>query len=298
MYISIVAICVCAVFATIFFALPAYHYRQAEDALNDGDYRKAAAEFDAAGDYRDASIREVNARRSLEIVDDKSCEFGEWRGMPVKWRVLSVEDGRALLISEDILAVRQYDGLDEYNNPDGPSDWENAEVTWADSDIRAWLNDDFLNEIFSMEEQKSILLSEIPNPDNMEYGTPGGKKTEDKLFLLSTDEATKYFKDYEDRIAEFMMEQADLEYELKVYGEYYDIDQDNLDDYERYTRDKYLNQKQEFLWWLRSPGNSGYHAAFVHDYGYIYDIDFNVRTFLGVRPALYIDLGSGIRSGA
>ena len=75
------------------------------------------------------------------------------------------------------------------------------EVTWETSTIRQWLNNEFLDEYFTSEEQEAIVETNIINKDNDEYGTKGGNDTVDKVFLLSIDEARKYFKNNKDRAA-------------------------------------------------------------------------------------------------
>ncbi|MDR2197370.1 MAG: hypothetical protein LBO07_05340, partial [Coriobacteriales bacterium] len=55
--------------------------------------------------------------------------FGTWRDEPLTWRVLAIEDRRALLISENVLTVRQYDDLGVTSS--GQIDWNAAETTWA-----------------------------------------------------------------------------------------------------------------------------------------------------------------------
>ena len=184
-------------------------------------------------------------------------EFGNWRGEPIAWRVLDIEDDRALLISEDVLELRQYDGLERYYGErlsDADIDWNSVSITWADSEIRAWLNDDFLSEAFSAGERRAIRLSEISNPDNPKYGTLGGRDTEDRVFLLSIDEAERYFASSSDRIARY--------------------------------------EGEAWWWWLRSPGIGSSYAAIVSYNGDVYDDGYIVYSNYGVRPALYINLES------
>lgn len=103
--------------------------------------------------------------------------IGYYQG-PIKWRVLEVKDNKALLISEHILFNSYFD--------------ENNSGIWKKSTLRRFLNKDFFEVSFSEEEKKSI-LSRI----HVTHGYP----TSDKLFLLSEEEAKKYFKDNKDRVA-------------------------------------------------------------------------------------------------
>lgn len=79
---------------------------------------------------------------------------------PIEWRVLDVERGKALLISEYLLDAHRFD--------DNSNDWKTSE-------IRAWLNDDFLNNAFSSDEQKLLV-----------------KISGDKVSLLSYEEFDEY----------------------------------------------------------------------------------------------------------
>lgn len=96
--------------------------------------------------------------------------FGEYR-----WRVLSVQEDAALLLAEDIVTLRAYH--------DRPGD-----VTWAECELRQYLNGAFLDG-FTPEERAAILPTPLDNPDNPWFGTPGGEPTVDHVFLPSIHEA-------------------------------------------------------------------------------------------------------------
>lgn len=105
------------------------------------------------------------------------------------WRVLDVQEGKALLLSEKVLSRRAY-------HPAG------GEITWEESDIRDYLNGAFYESTFSDEEKEQILESALENKSNSQYGTGGGNDTTDKVFLLSAKEVETYIPDSADRIAE------------------------------------------------------------------------------------------------
>ena len=104
------------------------------------------------------------------------------------WRVLDVEreTETALLIAEKPVCERPYH-----------SKW--TEITWEQCDLRKWLNGEYYKNTFSEEERAGILECELKNPDNPNYGTKGGNDTRDKVFLLSIEEAKKYFMNDRDR---------------------------------------------------------------------------------------------------
>lgn len=76
---------------------------------------------------------------------------------PILWRVLSVSNGDALLLSEYILDTRPFD---------------NNSNVWENSDLKYWLNGTFYNNAFSQAEKNAIL-------DNGSIG---------KVFILSSAE--------------------------------------------------------------------------------------------------------------
>ncbi len=106
---------------------------------------------------------------------------------PIEWMVLKVEDGKALMLTKYCIEVVIF-------YP------ERVKMYWGKSDLRAWMNSDFLNMAFSPEEQAQIVLSTIPNTNP--HGMKGaGQDTEDMVFLLSKDEVLEFFPEMEDRVA-------------------------------------------------------------------------------------------------
>jgi predicted small secreted protein len=85
------------------------------------------------------------------------------------WMVLEVKDGKALILSSEILTKLPY-------HPE-----RNVDITWEKCDLRATLNGPFFNS-FSAEDRARIVETKIVNNDNPRYGTPGGRDTNDKIF--------------------------------------------------------------------------------------------------------------------
>ena len=104
------------------------------------------------------------------------------------WRVLELdrEADTALLIAEEPVCEKAYHDKRE-------------DITWEQCSLRKWLNGVYYEKTFSEEEKVVILDRELKNPDNAEYGTRGGNDTKDKIFLLSIDEAKRYFASDKDR---------------------------------------------------------------------------------------------------
>ena len=110
---------------------------------------------------------------------------------PIHWDVLSTDEGDVSLVSSNkILDAREYYHKQESRTIDGNTVWS---CNYKESDIRAWLNDDFYKTAFSDDEQNPIITSTV---DNSPLSTGYSRNvyscadTEDKLFLLSYKEAT------------------------------------------------------------------------------------------------------------
>lgn len=83
----------------------------------------------------------------------KTVELGSFNGEPVKWEILRrCEDGSIILVTKDAVGYMPFD--EESNN-------------WENSDLRYWLNHDFLME-FTQEELKSI--TPVSNSVILSYG--------------------------------------------------------------------------------------------------------------------------------
>ena len=95
---------------------------------------------------------------------------------PLLWRVLRREEGRALALCEQLVAVLPF-------HP------EQEEVTWESCAIRRWLHTVFLPLSFTEEERSRIIPSRVETRGASQFGTSGGAPTEDRLFLLSAEEA-------------------------------------------------------------------------------------------------------------
>ena len=189
--------------------------------------------------------------------------------MPIKWEVIDVQDGKALIVS--------HYGLDclPYNE-------ENTEVTWENCSLRTWLNRDFINVAFTDDEQKRILETKIVNDDNPMYGTEGGNDTTDKVFLLSLDELMKYFN----------MTINNGEEASNVYC--YDGTCSCFPT--EYAISRGVSHFYSCCWcWLRTPGYDNYTASgsLGNSAGYSYYVDNNGKNDTygaAVRPALWITI--------
>ena len=184
---------------------------------------------------------------------------------PIRWRILSESDGSAFILADGIIANKAYDAGSDNN--------------YKNSDIRAWLNDEFLNSAFGKAAQGIIKTTEV---DNSAYSTGYGynpnacENTFDKVFLLSYREVTNseygFSSNYKKDTARRM----------------------TVSDYVRSTGVHMYTIYSYFgcgFWWLRSPNSdySGY-ARYVYDDGYADSYDLVFYDYNGVVPALNIIL--------
>ena len=198
---------------------------------------------------------------------------------PIRWIVLAREEDRVLAISKYVLDCRLYDG-------------EYAPVTWETCDLRAWLNGEFLETAFSRAEQGLIPLARTPADPNPDYPVDPGEDTEDRVFLLSILEADRYF--HPDKTPP--PKAGDRAASDRYYRTYSTL----LCMPTAYAVARGCVPQVEngaSSWWFRSPGLSAASAAFANRLGRLSTdgILVNVANGThspGVRPALWIDLGS------
>ena len=164
---------------------------------------------------------------------------------PIEWQVLSKENNRMLVISRYGLDCKIFDS--DSNK-------------WANSEIRKWLNGDFYNKAFTEQEKKSINLYNLSDVG-----------TTDNVFLLSKEEAEKYFSNNESRKCKA------TEYAVKNAAWVADS--------------SYGDNAGYSFWWLRSPNlHDSSRVYYVFNFGFI-DSFLSVYDDNGlVRPALSFNL--------
>lgn len=97
----------------------------------------------------------------------------------IEWRVLKVENGEALLISQYALDSQPYN--EKY-----------AVALWSECTLRTWLNTDFYDAAFNDTEKQGIVTKELENWKDV--------NTQDTVSLLDNDEAKTLFENHADRM--------------------------------------------------------------------------------------------------
>ena len=202
---------------------------------------------------------------------------------PIKWRVLQNADGRLFILTDkNIDAAKAHDK--------SPTDPDYKLCTWETLDLRNFLNgygdysnnNSFIGTAFTDSEKGSIAVSHIETPVNPIKGTTGGNPTDDKVFLLSIQEArnTSFGFNWDGDTNDEGRRSENTDY-TNINGKYFDDEPDNR-------------------WFLRSMGQDRLYLSYVRSAG---DISYSG---LGIsstrawpfRPACRVDLGSVLFASA
>lgn len=184
------------------------------------------------------------------------------------WRVLALEENKALIITDKIIEQRSYHN-------------EYVPITWAESSLRTYLNTEFYDRFCESEKAKIVSVVN-KNPDNPWFGTAGGSDTEDKIFIPSLFElACKYFGD-----------SSALLYHPRKNQRYW-YERKDANNSKRVA----LDEEKNFWWyWIRTPGRFSVKAVYVFPDGNIGIHGNNIKIgnaadgFCagGVRPMMWI----------
>ncbi len=288
-------------------------YRHALQQEEKGDTVSAYAILESLGGYADAAAR---ARSLLEhdpalalgnATKDDIVTFGSYEQdgdlgngtEPLRWIVLDKIDGRLLLLALDSIAARPYNPLPFH------------EISWEKSELRAWMNTEFLHDAFS-DEQRTLVI-----PTNTADITDA--ETKDEAGIQEDPHRTGKPKQKEERTLEEKPQQEKEAYQEENEGEHAEKTQKDLvfalsrteadiylgDDVERELIGAALiseaaknpalplDENGRADWWLRSRGNYGFTAQFVERNGSAYTPGANVDAIYAVRPAVWIDPHKG-----
>ena len=225
---------------------PSLQYKEAKELMDEQHYFAAYAVFSGIRGYKDVDqilSTDKNFKEVREIGNE--VQFGQYEQdgnsnngkEDIEWIVLAEEDGKLLLLSKYALDAKPYN-------------IGNTDISWENSTIRKWLNQDFLNSAFTEVEQALILETKVYN------------SMADQIFLLSYKEAfVDYFTSDKERICKPTT---------------YAVNQG------AYMHDNAAG------WWLRSPGKNQSDAIYVRSVGSCLDHSVDSDSIC-VRPALWIE---------
>ncbi len=217
-----------------------------------------------SGGYDKHNYPAVSAVSSQKIRVGDILTFGRYEqdldssgDEDIEWIVLDKENGRLLMISRYVLDCQQYN---DYNE----------KTDWASCSLRRWLNSSFYDKAFNYSEKAMVQTVTLEQDSN------AGRvcaSTRDRVFLLSVDEANRFFSSESKRIClpTGYAKQMGVRAKMKLY-----------------TRCN---------WWLRSPGGNDNAATIVYHDGEIesgYAATARATNQdVGVRPAIWIVLDTG-----
>ncbi len=242
--------------------IPSIKYNNAVKAVEEKNYEEAYITFKSLYTFKDSQEQAkeiIKAHPQVAQIGD-IVYFGNYEQdnrtangkEEIEWRVLEKDaDGNVLVVSRYALDCRRY-----HNSV--------AQVTWEECDLRKWLNNDFYSTAFTDEQKKIIKTTTVENRDNADYYTSGGNDTEDRVFLLSIDEAKTFLPSTIDRVC--------------LATHYAESQGSQLEGVTKACR-----------WWLRSPGSTLYSASYVKIDGFILQLGTPVSLEkLSVRPAMWV----------
>lgn len=261
--------------------VPKNNYNKAVSLMKKGEYKKAADYFTKLGEYKDCKDKisecRVLASGGKEMYEKiqaakqgNKLVFGKFEQdadltngeEPLEWTILAKEGNKVFITTNFAIDSNSYTT-------------EDAEgYTWDKSTIRKWLNDDFLKNAFTEEEQKSIIKTHLlPEIANEETTTVKANPTDDKVFLMSIEEANRYMPATEEEEAKKNRVNS-----RKLYPTQYAI-----------SRGIYTVSTGCCWWWLRDVSINGNTGINVRTNGIINAGDNSFTSNVGgIRPCMWL----------
>ncbi len=221
------------------------------------------------------NLGEKSSEEIKDYLADKCICFGTYpqekdKDQPIEWIVLNVDQDKQLyLLSMNVLEVRQYDSQGK------------DIVTWQDSELRTFLNNDFYNKAFNEEEKAAIAPAELVNDKN-DHGLPGGENTTDNVFVPSTDEILEYvpLDDWDEEMG-------------KGRSSFL---QTSISDHAHYYKDPKTKKKEQYspiaweIFWLRLPKGEANEISVVGMGSMcpVANMYIEADSYQGVRPAIKV----------
>lgn len=146
---------------------------------------KAKELLEQLGDYKDSADLLKKCDRYLEFAPGSVVEFGSYQGKPIRWIVLGELARNRLLFAEKPIDNLPWHNVRDYTN-------------WSNCSLRRWLNKEFLEQGFTLQERMSVLLTPCENRDER-WSVENGPATKDKVFVFNSAELDQYLPTEEAR---------------------------------------------------------------------------------------------------
>lgn len=245
--------------------------------------------------------------------------FGTYLEEPIEWRVIQLdENGAAVLISEYILTMKAFSAADSgsFNyDDDGNSYWSVGETeadrdlelqayvrgnsSWAQSDLRKWLNSDKENVVYDGIGPVASAMCNIKNGYASEAGFLTGFTVQEREAILPTVHLTNgnacaggpvsstdlvYLLSEEE--LSWLME-ADVSIRTKPTA--LAVEQDQTKWYKMFSLDFGIDA---YYWWLRDPvpekSSNCYYVSNGYTGALLSEMEAGAEG-VGIRPALCVD---------
>ena len=204
-----------------------------------------------------ADETEIEGTRYCKV-DDRYFEY-----QPISWRILEKEADSALLFASIGLDCHPFN--DKLNN-----------VTWADSSVRRFLNEEFFDKAFP-DGGEAILDGELDNIPNYYFGTECGADTKDKVFLLQ--EKDVFGEEASEKHGFAPSDAANDEGRRIVPSDY------------AKAKGAWISKDGNGFYSLRTSGYSNANAVYVGELGDIYNRGIPVTCpDMTLVPAIWVDL--------
>lgn len=208
-------------------------------------------------DPLDARVSDVS-----EFIEKNFVKFGAYyqeedknEKTPIEWEVIKRNDDLCLLLSRYVLDYRCF-------HEDGKQ-----KATWSASDLREWLNDDFIRCSFTEAEQNALYSVRLENADyKNKTKIDDLVETWDKVFCLSLEEIEDQYHFTEEQYRASATEYA--RQKIKIF----------------------TKKDEAVSWWLRSVNRKKRKALVALPVGNVGFYPPMVNECYGVRPAIWVDI--------
>lgn len=228
-------------------------YVDAAEILKDLDYKDSAEKY--------AECKKMAAYELTNVGD--TILFGRYEQdnnhdngpEAISWRVLDKKDGNVLIISEMALDKSPF-----------------FAIYWKRSYIPGFLNNTFLDDFTAEEKAQLVEITVTADRHPKKPETDQGADVQNKVFLLSVDEADRYFKDNQDRVCyatEYLKHEC-----ARDVGDNKMIEADGRCD-----------------WWLRTAYSNWSNGAIIANIDPSGGVNMSTHDCrMGLRPACWIRL--------
>ena len=209
---------------------------------------------------------EHEGKKYLGILEN-SDDAGTWfEFAPLTWTVLTQSNGEYLVLCDDVIYAMAYDA--------DSNDYES-------SDIRAWINGEFVKMAFATNQLSYIVTKTVDNTSaSTGYSNVSGNNTEDRVFLLArgVKENETGIKEVKNADYGFNTNGATVDYARQKYATEYAI-----------YNGAYVDSNNGAWWWLRTPNTTANKVHRIAVDGTMGISDITTQTG-GVLPAMWIKL--------